>query len=655
MASADTVDLHEVNVVAPASVVRVLGNGGLAFDSRSLRLVPRTLGEADPMQFIKTLPGVAAVSDISTGVMLDGMGYAQTGYRLNGAAALFPYHFGGIFSTFNPVLFPKATLHKSVRDHNAPDYLGGYVDISSGRSLPEKIGVSLNVGMLASTLSVRAPVSRNLTVAASGRLCYLNLLYGPLLARSSNDIDYDFHDMDFHAAYSPGPADSFEATFHRNSDRLSYGDTDYGLLTRLRWSSNIAGVSWESRHAGYSMNNRLYWSDFRSTLSVGFTQMGITALSSFGQGGAEGTVDFLKGKALSAGAGYTAHVYRSEPQWISSFGVSGLAEGVRSVDIGALGELRGHVTWTAGPFEAEGAAVAGYYRGPDAYSHVAVDPSVTLRAGVGRSLTVTLQCASATQYIHQVGLSEIGMASNFKLLSSEDVPPQRQWSFSGAVTGRPWSGVSATAELYWRRVRNQSEYTGAILDLLSGTYRAEDHVWSCDGYSTGVNLMANYAVPGPLSATVSYGWCRARRHDPATGETFTASSEIEHSLNVSAAYRIGRSWEVTAAFALSSGRPYTPATAVYLVGERVMLEYGPRNSARMPAYQRLDIGGAWKFSTGRSVRLEHRIDLGLLNALDHRNVEMYAYTVNMSAMIIRRREIVSLFRLIPSLSYTVTF
>ena len=106
---------------------------------------------------------------------------------------------------------------------------------------------------------------------------------------------------------------------------------------------------------------------------------------------------------------------------------------------------------------------------------------------------------------------------------------------------------------------------------------------------------------------------------------------------------------------LASGRPYTPVTAIYFIGERLMMEYGPRNSTRLPLYHRLDLGASYRFATGGRFPLMHELNLSVVNAYGRENVEMSTFSVNTVTGVYSRRDISSLYRFLPSLSYTLSF
>jgi len=650
----DTVELRGVVVRAPAPVARVHGDGALHYDSRAAALVPRTLGEADAMRYLRLLPGINATSDISSSVIIDGSDNAQNIYRLNGIPVHFPYHFGGIFSVFNSGIYPRVVLRRSMRCASSPDYLGGTVDVCTPRTAPEQATGRLNAGMLASTVTLTVPV-RRVTLSAGARVSYLDLLYGGLLAHSSGTTRYNFHDIDLSACWRPGERDAVELTFHANADRLGYGESDFAMDMKLHWNVLVAGAEWRAERGPLSMSHRIYRSEFHSRFGVDLPQMGLLARARFGECGAEGRLRLALPRFTGLEAGYSLRLWDYVPQWAGTYGI-GLAGAAAGRTLHALAAgADASLGRTFGSVDLTGGLRLTYYRGADRYGAVLADPHLTVSADAGR-WHLSAQVASASQYVHQVGLSEIGLASNFRIAADSVAPPQRQWSVSLAATGSVLPVGEVAVEGYCKFVGRQAEYAGSILDMTLADYSCEDFIWTCRGYSAGANVMASYSRPGPLSGSVSYGFCHARRRRYDVDGWFTASSEIAHSLKADLCWRLGRAWELSATFNLSSGRPYTPITAVYLIGERVMMDYGARNSARMPAYQRLDIGAAYRFRSRLGChRLSHRIDVSVLNVLNRSNVEMYAYTVDMEKLIIRRREIRSLFRMLPSLSYEISF
>ena len=242
------------------------------------------------------------------------------------------------------------------------------------------------------------------------------------------------------------------------------------------------------------------------------------------------------------------------------------------------------------------------------------------------------------------------MPSNFKVAASGTCPPQESFNVAAAYsTPLPWLGMKINADAYYRRVLSQPEYFGGVLDVLSDTYKPELFIRTCSGYNYGfgVTLSANFAG---VSATAGYNFGIARRHLPSSKDYFTASSEVRNSVNVAASYAINDHWSVDAVFNYMTGRPVTPVKAVYFIGKYLAVEYGERNSARLPDYHRLDIGGSYKFYTGK---LRHTVALSIINVYGHKNPEAERFRYNTETGMIYKSYMASLYRFIPSLSYSI--
>lgn len=648
----DTIALGEVQVVTRRAPARAHRDNSLNFDAASLDLTPRTLGEADALNYLRLLPGINTSGDYSSGVAVDGMDYANNIYLLNGIPVHFPYHFGGIFSTFNSSLYPRATVLKSIRPASAPDYLGGVISVSSPRALATRTKVKINIGMLASTLSAEVPLSRRLTLAGAARASYLNIFYSNLLGGHNTKVDYNYCDADFNARWQPDDANTINATFHYNRDRLGYRQTATDMLTAMHWHNTLGGITWESNHTAYSMRHRLYHSAFANRLGMTVTEIGVLGRNSFRQTGLEGSFDIRPSASFTISPSYTLHRYRFVPQDIESRGVG--AQAPRTPEsTAALAEASVDLRWRHSILQFSAGSKLTYYHGAPPYRRTFADPYVGILVDRGR-WSVNASIASARQYIHQVGFSEIGMASNFRIAADAQIPAQHSWNYTISGTFAPTRVISLSADVFYKSIYRQPEYSSSILELVSQDYVAQNFINSYNGHNVGASAMASFS-DGSVSATASYSFCRALRKDPRNNLTFTASSEIRHSAKVFAAWTVNRHWVVNGVFNLSSGRPYTPITAVYMIGQRVMMEYGEHNSATMPLYHRLDLGAAYKFTTGGRFPLRHRIDLSILNVYAHKNVEIYTYTLNREELYFRRRDVGSLYSTLPSLSYTITF
>lgn len=648
----DSLLLDEVTVTARRRIMpRIGADGTLTLTDAALTAVPRMFGEADLIRVMLSSSGVSTISDYAAGATIDGMDYSQNSYLLNGIPVQFPYHFGGIFSTFNPAHYPKLTLHKTVKTADMPEVLGGVIETYGHDNPPQRTCGSANAGMMASSLTLKFPVTERFSIEASGRVSYIDALYHNLLASRSTDVRYNLYDADLTARYLLSPSATLTVFAHHNGDRLSYSDENYAMDTRLRWHNSLAGIDYRGRHvrvtAGWtSMDNRLHMSmpGFSISMPSGISQFIV-----------KGSADFtIRGHGFTAGAEADESVARPQSVSLNGFGNSDAATNHRQPHQNAFAaKLWAYSRFTISEklYLTAGLKLNSYF-GPGKYRTFNADPQLTATLSLGAT-TLTAHAGRYHQYIHQIGFSEIGMASNFRLPASATVPVQQSLTFS--LSGNRFlykPSLAVTAEAYYKRVLAQPEYFGGVIDLLNSDYRAETFISSCSGYNAGINLTATRDF-NMLSLSLTYGWSVARRRTAGNPEYFPASSEVPHSINLTGSLAMpGGHWTLNASFGYATGRPVTPVRAIYFIGERLMVEYGRRNSSNLPAYHRLDLGAAYSFATGR---INHTVSLSIINAYGHRNIEMSSYAFNVGTGALRLRQVASLYRFLPSLSYSIAF
>ncbi|MCM1518885.1 MAG: hypothetical protein NC117_09615 [Pseudoflavonifractor sp.] len=647
--------LGEVEVTAPVTAPRIDDSGAMVIGTGAIRHSMSVLGESDVTRFIKMMPGVSAGGDYASGLSIDGADYSQTLYTIGGAPVFFPYHFGGIFSTFNTSHFSKVRLERSIHDSSFPNRLGGLVALDTPSVAAEEVGGTVNAGMLASSATVRVPVMAGLSVTASGRVSYIDALYGWLLRTDDTNTRYNLYDLNLTVEYHPASRDRITASGFLNRDRLTFKDDNYALDTRIRWGNNVASLSWE--HTGkVRMAHTLYYSSMSNQLDLVMPQLTVDVPSSIMQGGVHGgfAVNLPK-KFAPMKWGYAVELTSATPQ---SATVTGFGEGAVAIErVPPAVESR---LWAESGYDLARditirAGLKATWWANRGYNSVAVDPQVTVMYRRAAN-TFSLQGAVFHQYLHQVGFSDIGMASNFWIASEADIPPQRSLSVSLSYTRRLGDGVAdITAGAYYKRVYNQSEYDGFILNLLQRDYRATDYISMGEGYNAGGEVMVR-KNSGHLTGHAGYSYAIGRRHFPGMTDGYvTAANEIRHSVSVAASYRFDRHWSCTAAFDYSSGRPVTPVTAMYFIGESLIMTKGKRNSSRLPAYHRLDVGGNYRFTTGGKHKLVHNLSVSVVNAYGHRNVEISSFIFDPDSGSYLRKDVSSIYRFLPSLSYSIDF
>ena len=104
---------------------------------------------------------------------------------------------------------------------------------------------------------------------------------------------------------------------------------------------------------------------------------------------------------------------------------------------------------------------------------------------------------------------------------------------------------------------------------------------------------------------------------------------------------------------MGSGQPYTPFEAIYVLDLQPTLQYGLRNSARLPMYHRLDISATFRL-TKKGKPFESELVISAYNVYNRQNV-FFTYTdiesdPNNGEVSLQSYQ-VSLFPIIPSATF----
>jgi len=111
---------------------------------------------------------------------------------------------------------------------------------------------------------------------------------------------------------------------------------------------------------------------------------------------------------------------------------------------------------------------------------------------------------------------------------------------------------------------------------------------------------------------------------------------------------LSRKWNAGATFTFATGLPATYPESRYVVDGLILAEYGPRNAARLPAYHRLDLAFTRKTKRGE-------LQLGVFNAYNRFNAQSISFRQSEKNPLTSEAVQLSVFGVVPSISYTRHF
>jgi hypothetical protein len=233
------------------------------------------------------------------------------------------------------------------------------------------------------------------------------------------------------------------------------------------------------------------------------------------------------------------------------------------------------------------------------------------------------------------------------------VKPQRadQYAVGYAATLRD-GGYEVSAESYFKRSYN-------VLDFVEGSDvilnpRIETALLQGIGRAYGLELFLR-RQQGTVTGWISYTLSRAEQRiavGPTTGINdgawFPSPTDKTHNLAIVAVRPLWTRWTLGSTFTASSGLPTTYPVSRYVLDGFVVPEYGRRNAERLPLYHRLDLSLTRNGNRGE-------LQFGVFNVYNHYNAQSVSFRQSSSDVLRTEAVQLSVFGVVPSISYTFKF
>ena len=613
----------------------------IALSTSNIGMQAKILGTADAFRYIKLLPGVQVTNDYTAGISIHGCEYSHTIVDMDGATIFYPYHLLGLFSLCNADHFPSVVVEKSIHTPQFPNRLGGKISILPHRTIPDKFGMAVDVGMISSGISLAIPLSARCALYLSGRLSYVNLLYSPILSNQKNKLNYDFYDTNLTFIYKHSDSDQLSISALYSNDGLKTENSVNKLMINTLWDNLATVASWSHR-GDISHKMTISASQYTNNMSLEMPHWAYKMPTNLLQIGIKEDVEFLLNEkwTLCAGGAYEftrVREYDNHTQYPLYNNTS---------ESRLYTQATYHIN---DQWQIAAGAKATYYCVAD-YNKIVVDPSLTLKLSLPHDNTLSLHAGIYHQFLHQAGFNNLGLPIDFWFVSNADIEPQKAYSVSALFKGRIAPiDIDVTAEIYYKQIYNQPEYVGGVMEFAGGNGLNKEKIKSSDGFNTGLDIMLQKSF-GKLSGWISYSLGFARRIIPGIADYYVPSSqEALNNLSLSINYKLNNHWTFGSNFTYGTGAPITPVKAAYILHQNIISEYGEYNSARLPDYHRLDLSATYTFASKKNSPLRHSINLSIVNVYAGENVVYEYFTVDDGKLVFDR--VSTLISIMPSISY----
>ena len=590
-------------------------DGAMVWDVQAFNTLPKILGNADPVHYAQTLPGVQTSSEIDAGIHIQGSDGAHNLLSIQGVPIYNAAHILGIFSVFNASHYEAMSLKKSANRGYDPSRLGGFLNMELASQQPDSVNGELSVGLISSQGTLRLPTGKKAGLTLSARGSYMNLFYSRWLTWKEMYMRYSFYDTNGTWTWNPNARHHIQLDAYMGQDKVKMAQDEYLARINLKWGNHMVAGHWNYYHnEALEIKQTVYYTHNYNHFYLQQADMLFYLPSEISSFGYRGDISW---KGWNFGAEAARH--NLLPQAPRTEGLyNKLSDSQPRYKTMEYAISAGY-TYNILPFLEGAVGVrATAYQDYERKNHLSADPSVVIDYSRG-NWQLTANYSLRHQYLFQTGTTSLGMPTEFWTSIGEESCPQWGHNVSLSANVYLWSGrYRLSFDAYYKRLFNQVEYDGDMMKFLNADYRLQDNLLHGNGYNYGISLMVAKRT-GKITGWLSYAFGKARRKFSApdyVGE-FSASHERPHELNVLANYKIGKHWTLAGTYVFASGTPFTAPRHFYILNGMLNAEYGPHNAHRLRPYSRLDLSVNYLFKIlhGR----ENGFNVSLYNVTGRRN------------------------------------
>lgn len=584
----------------------------------------------DALRVVELLPGIARPPGGAGVIIVRGSSPEDSAVFFEGAPVPNLYHFGGLTSFANGNLLSNIDLYAGNFSTRYGRKIGGIIEVGLRDPHRDRLHGVVDVNLLDASAQVEGPIAGDWSFAAAARRSTVDAWFGSVMPQDVVSVTaapvYD--DYQAYAVWKPGADDRVRLMVYGTRDRFrlefdqSMDDSDPGKHGTLGMenAAHKAQVDWFHRFSADAEQdlrvNAGYWG-ISQELGEEWN-MDVDAFELVVRD--EQRIRLSRRVRLAAGLDISylggPVVYRG-PQWrqvegnpdaagapIDSLPISTVDQVAHFFRPAAFAEA---TVTVVDPLEVTAGARVDYFGeidqvtfDPRATARLALGPATTLKGGVG--------------LFHQP--PEYGQAIDG--IGDPDLRAVSAMHYTLGVDRRLGAAASVGVDGFYK----------SLDDLPRNGATDGDFEQVGTGRIYGVELMGRLQPRGPLSGFVSYTLSKSERDD-GEGGWRPFDYDQTHILTVGGSWKMGAGWELGGTFRYTTGNPETPVIGAFYNADfdTYTAMYGPVNSARQPAFHRLDVRLEKQFTIGGG-RLAAYLDLQ--NAYNNRSREGTSYNYDYS-------------------------
>ncbi len=655
-------------------------------NANTLKQFPVLFGETDIIKSLQLLPGVSAGNDGTTGLNIRGGGPDQNLILLDDVPVYNPSHIYGFFSIFNSDVVKDVTLVKGGMSSRYGGRLSSVIDVRTIDGNTKKINCQFSIGILASKFTMNGPITKNkkTTFVLSGRRSYLDVLNS--LTQSNyfqNQFSpiyssYYFYDVNGKINHRFNAKHQLSLTYYKGIDnsfiKNSFKAKDPEKIVtekddqNLFWGNKLASLRYNHvispklfgwflvSYSKYNFGNESHYAYTEKNDTQALeTKYNYRFISIIRDWNAMYNIDYkpISWLNIKSGTGFVFHQFAREVSSSSSTIVNSIPltkESINSIEFNAYSDV--YIKFHRKLSSTIGAHYAQFNLLSTQYSRV--QPRVNINYKPHKHLLIHASYATSMQFLHLLTNATAGLPIDLWLPSTNRIKPE----FSDIASfGMSYSKGKFlfNIEGFNKNMNNLIEYKEQA-NYIGKDNNWEDKVTTGRGWAYGLESLIEKRTgktTGWLSYTYSWNY---RQFDAINaGKIFPYKYDRRHNLALVVNRKFNEKFEGTMTWVFTTGANTTLPIQVYYVNsgispENAVYVYGDRNAFKFPNYHRMDLCLNYKKERPNFTRVW---SIGVYNAYNRLNAFYVTPAYNKSGD--RTLQLVSLFPILPNISYKFTF
>jgi len=650
---------------------------------KDIEKIPTILGENDVLKTLQLLPGVQGGTEGMNGVYVRGGSPDQNLVILDGVPVYNVSHLAGFLSVFNTDAIKNVSLTKGGFPARYGGRLSSVIEINMKEGNKKEFHGEGAIGFLSSRLTIEGPIIKDKTsFMVSGRRSYFDVIAKPFIKKSAkkkgDEVDFStyFYDLNAKVNHEFNQKHSLYLSTYLGSDVFKFrskdndpNSNDYSeSKSGIDWGNVITALRWN-----YNINNKLFanttltYSKFNFNFEAGEEDNLNGDNNLFNAKYKSGIYDFT-GKIdfdyipnpnhhIRFGIGDTYHTYN--PGAISVKG------DFDDEDFTYLDQQKKHYSHEyfayledelrLGKLKANlGLHASGFTISNKNYFYL--QPRIGLRYLLNKKWSLKVSYAAMTQYINLLTNESIGLPTDLWVPSTKRIEPQTSWQGAIGIATTLKNNLEFSVEGYYKKMDNVISYKeGASFFNIAENW--EDKITQGNGTAYGMEVLLQ-KKRGKTTGWIGYTLAWNKRQFDAIngGKEFPFKFDRRHDFEIIAIHKFSDRFHISGTWVYGTGNSISLPEATYTSFNQggvltPISIIGEKNSYRMPAYHRLDLGAEFikKTSWGERAWI-----FGVYNTYMNDN-PFYIYLGENFETNKKEYKQVSLIPIIPSISYRFKF